>query len=81
MDIEVKKLENKIKEAFVIEKPRMVRQGAYSHTDKLENYHRELVNLMPWLRPHLTKRSDQGSAMQIVECTMSITIMEDGDSL
>ena len=79
MDIEVKKLENKIKEAFFIKKLRMVRQEGYSHTDKLENYFRELFSLLLWLGPHLAKRSDQGSTVQIVECAMSITTMEDGD--
>ena len=80
MDAEIKKLENEIKEAFLIKKMRMARQGAYSHTEKLENYHHELVSLLPWLRPHLAKRSDQGSTVQIVECAMPITTMKDGDS-
>jgi len=31
--MEVKKLEDEIKEAFLIGKFRMVRQGAYDHTD------------------------------------------------
>lgn len=81
MDTEVKKLENEMKEAFLDEKPRMARQGMYSHTDKLESYHRELVSLLPWLRLHLAKRSDEGSALKILQCTMPITTMEDGDSL
>lgn len=34
MDTEVKKLEDDIKEEFLAEKTRMVRQGAYEHTDK-----------------------------------------------
>ena len=58
MDAEVKKLENEIKEAFLVKKSRMARQGVYSDIDKLESYRRELVSLMSWLRPHLTKRSD-----------------------
>jgi len=58
MDVEIKKLENEIKEAFLIEKSRMERQGAYSHTEKLESYRHELVSLLSWLRPHLTKHSD-----------------------
>ncbi len=35
MDAEVQKLKDEIKEVFIIEKPRMVRQGAYNHTDKV----------------------------------------------
>ena len=58
MDTEVTKLEDEIKEGFLFEKPRVVRQGAYAHTDKLENYHHELVSLLPWIGPHIAKRSD-----------------------
>jgi len=47
MDREVKKLEDEIKEEFLAEKTRMVRQGAYDHIAKFENYQRELVSLMP----------------------------------
>ena len=40
-------VEDEIKEEFLAEKTRMIRQGAHDHTDKFENYHRELVSLMP----------------------------------
>jgi len=80
MDAKVKKLENEIKEAFLVEKLRMVRKGAYDHTNKCENYLRELISLLPWLRPCLTKRSDQGSALQIIECAMPTITMGGGDS-
>lgn len=80
MDVEVKKLEDEMKEAFFVEEPRMVGQGAYNHTDKFEHYCCELVSLLPWLGLHITKRSDQGSALQVVKCTMSTTMMEGGDS-
>jgi len=40
-------------EEFLVEKLRMVRQGVYAHTDKLENYHHELVSLLPWLGLHI----------------------------
>ena len=58
VDVEVKKLEDEIKDDFLAEKTRMVRQGAYDHTDKFDNYHRKLVSLMPWLGPHIIKCSD-----------------------
>ena len=58
MDVEVNKLEDKIKEALLVEKPRMVRQGAYNHTGKFDNYHHELFSLLPWLGPHIAKHSD-----------------------
>lgn len=80
MEIEVKKMENEIKEAILVEKPRMARQGAYSHTNKLKSYHHELVRLLPWLGPHITKHSDQGNTLQIVECAMPIITMKDEDS-
>jgi len=34
MDVDIKKLEDEKKEAFLIEKHRMVRKGVYDHTDK-----------------------------------------------
>ena len=68
MNAEVKKLENEIKEAFIVEKTRMVRQGVYDHIDRSENYCHELVSLLPWLGPHITKCSDQGNAFEVVKC-------------
>lgn len=58
IDAKVNKLENEIKEVFLIEKLRMERKGAYSHTNKLESYRCELVILLPWMISDLTKRSD-----------------------
>lgn len=49
MDAKVKKLEDEIKEAFLIKKPRMVRQDACNRTNRLEDYFHELVSLLPWL--------------------------------
>ena len=39
MEAEVKRLENEIKGACLIDKPRMTRQGADDHTNELEDYH------------------------------------------
>lgn len=58
VDVEVKKLEDEIKEDFLTEKTRMVRQGVYDHADKFEHYCRELISLMPWLGLHIAKHSD-----------------------
>lgn len=58
--MEVRKLEDEIKKAFLVEKLRIVKQGAYNHIDKWEDYHHELVSLLLWLRLCLTKHSDQG---------------------
>jgi len=58
MDAEVQKLEDEIKNEFLTEKTRMRRQGVYDHADKSENYHRKLVSLLPWLGPHIAKRSN-----------------------
>jgi len=57
MDTEVKRLENEIKEAFLIDKPRMARQDAYDHTNELEDYRQELVGLQSWLGSHISKCS------------------------
>jgi len=74
MDVEVKRLEIEIKQACLIDKPRMARQGADDHTNELEYYHQELITLLPWLGPHITKRSSQGNELQIVEHTMPIVM-------
>ena len=58
----------------------MVRQGAYDHADKFENYRHELISLMPWLGPHIVKHSNQGSALQMVKCAMPTVIIKGGDS-
>ena len=78
MEAEVKMLENEIKQACLVDKPRMARQGVYDHTYKFENYCHELISLMPWLGPHIAKYSDQGSALQMVKCTMPTIIRKAG---
>jgi len=80
MDTEVKRLENEIKKAFLVDKPRMGRQGVFDHADELEDYHRELVSLLPWLGPHIAKCSNQGSALQMIERAVPITTMANEDS-
>ena len=67
MDTEVKRLENKIKQACLIDKPRMARQGANDHTTELEGQRREFMTVLPWLRPHVTKRSNQGNTLHTIE--------------
>lgn len=75
MDTEVKKLEDKIKEDFLRKKTRVIRQDAYDHDGRFKAYYRKLISLMPWIGPHITKRVDQGSALQMVKCTMlTVTI-------
>lgn len=51
MDIEVKRLENEIKQAYLIDKPRMARHGVDDHTNELEYYRHEFIKLLPWLGP------------------------------
>lgn len=55
VEVEVKKLEEEINEDFLNKKTRVIRQDAHNHVDKFEDYRRELINLMPWLRLHITK--------------------------
>lgn len=57
----------------------MERQGVGDHTNELEDYRRELISLLPWLGPHITKHSNQGSVLQIVEHAAPITMMTDED--
>ena len=81
MDAKVNKLEDEIKEAFLIKTSRVVRKCVYNHIDKLENYRRELVILLPWLGLHITKRSNHDSVLQVVKCTRPTTTIEGGDFL
>jgi len=81
MDAEFKKLGDEIKEAFLVENLGMLWQGPYKCVNNLEDYHDELVSLFPWLGPHITKQSIQGSTLQVVMCIVPITITEDRDSL
>lgn len=62
MDAKIKTLEIKIVQACLIDKLRMKRQDTDNHTTALEDFHREFMTLLPWLRPYLTKQSNQGSA-------------------
>ncbi len=80
VEAEVKKLKDTIKEDFLAKKTRMVRQGAFNHADKFENYHHELISLMPRLGPHIAKHNDQGSTLQMVKCTMPRITIKGGDS-
>lgn len=80
MDTKVKKLEDEINKDFLSKKTRMVRQEARDHDNKVTAYHHELISLMPWLGPHISKHSDQGSALQMVKCTMPTVTIQGRDS-
>jgi len=67
MDTEIKKLESEIAQACLVDKPRTTRQDTDNHTTALEDCNREFMTLLPWLRWHLTNRSNQGSAPHTVE--------------
>ena len=70
MDAEVKMLENEIKQACLVDKPRMARQGVDDHTNELEDYFQKLISLLPWLRSHITQCSNQGNSLHTVEHAM-----------
>lgn len=79
MDTEVKGLLNEIKGEFLVNRQRMARQGTYDHTNELKEYHRELVSLLPWLGPHITKCNNQGSTLQMVKRAVPIATITDED--
>lgn len=54
--VEVKKLEDEIKEYVLDKKNKVIRQYVHDHADEFEDYHHELISLMPWLGPHITKK-------------------------
>jgi len=58
MDAEIKKLENKITQECCVDKLRMIGQDMGSHTIALEDCRQEIVTLLPWLQPHLTRQSN-----------------------
>lgn len=62
MDAKIKKLENEIVQACLNDKLRMTRQDTNNHTTTLEDCCLEFWTLLPWLRSHLTKQRNQGSA-------------------
>lgn len=65
----IKKLEDEIRDEFLDKKTTVIKWGTHDHDDKLEDYHRELISLMPWFGPHITKRINQGVALQRIRCT------------
>lgn len=79
VNAEVKKLEDEIKKYFLNKKTRMVRQEARDQNDGVKAYCHKLISLMPWLGPHITNHSDQGSALQMVKCAISIVTIQGGD--
>ena len=70
MDVEITRLENEIAQAYLVEKPRMMRPDTDDHTTTLDKCLQEFMTLLPWLRSHLTKHSNEVSALNIVECAV-----------
>ncbi len=66
-DTKIKRLENEVTQVCLVNKPRMTRQDTNGHTTTLEYCNRELMTLLPWLRLHLTKRSNKGSAQHKIK--------------
>ncbi len=58
MDGEIKNLEYKITQECHVDNLRMTGRDMDSHTTALENCCRAFVTLVPWLQPHLTKKSN-----------------------
>lgn len=78
MDAKVKKMEDEITKYFLSQKTTLVRQGTCDHDDRFKGH--ELISLMPCLGPHISKHSDQGSALQMLKCVMPIVRIQGGDS-
>lgn len=76
MDVEIKRLESRVTQACLADKPRMTRQDTNGHTTALEDFRREFMTLLPWLRPHLTKCNNEGSAPHEVERVASVVVRE-----
>jgi len=66
--VDVKKLEDEIKKDFLDKKTKVIKQGAHDYVDKFRDYHQELINLMPWIGPHITKGITHGGTLQMIKC-------------
>lgn len=48
----------------------------HDHAGKLEDYHHQLISLMPWPQTHITKRIDQGDALQRIRCVTQLVMVK-----
>jgi len=78
VEVEVKKVEDDIMEDFLDKKTRVIRQGVHDHANKFEDYCYELISLMPWLGPHITKRINQGGMLQMIKCSTPLVAIKGG---
>lgn len=63
LEAKSKKLEDRIKKDFLDKKPKVIKQGAHDHIDEFEDYCWELISLMPWIGPRITKWINHGGVM------------------
>lgn len=77
LDGEINKLKIKVAQACYTEKLSTMGQGMASHTTTLE----EFVTLLPWLQPHLTRHSKQGSTLhkEEHEVLTSVRVTKEGE--
>lgn len=75
MEVEVKKIQDEIKRDFLYKKIRMIKQGVHNCSNEFGDYRQELISLMPWNRPHITKGITHGGALQMVKC-MTVKIKD-----
>ena len=73
---EAKKLEDGIKKDFLNKEPRMTKKGVHDHIDIFGDYRRDLISLMPWIGPHITKQINHGGAMPMIKCATRPTIIK-----
>lgn len=60
---EVKKLEGGMKRDFLDKRTVVIKWDANDCIDKFEDYHQDLISLMPWIRLCITKRITDGGTM------------------
>lgn len=74
---EVKKLEGGMKMDFLDKRTVVIKQDAHDYIDKFGDYHRDLISLMPWIGPRITKRITNGGMMQMVKCMMQVVRLKE----
>ena len=49
-----------------------IKQDVHNYVDEFGDYRRELIRLMLWIGPYVTKGITDGGVMQLVKCTMQL---------
>ena len=63
VEAEVKKLDEGIHKDFLDKKIVVLKQDVHDYVDEFGDYRRELISLMPWIGPYITRGITHGGMM------------------